>query len=117
MKTTAMKKLFILACLSALLATPALFAAPAMKPADVSEDTLKGVASDKQKASIENHERAKQKAEDKRKKEIQDAKDETKKNDDGLKRTIQKRLLNSMLPPCDREPETPREPHDYNIRY
>ncbi len=92
-------------------------AAPIVKPSDVSEDTLKGVATERQKASMEAHDKAKAKVEEEREKAIKEAKEITERNDSGLKKTIQKRHLNSMLPPCDREPETPREPGNYRVRY
>ena len=41
----------------------------------------------------------------------------TRDNDAGMKKTIQHRQLNTMLPPCERTPEAPREPRDLNIRY
>lgn len=112
-----MNKLLILSYLCVASAVPSLLAAPALKASDVSEEKLKEIATDKQKASLDSHEKVVRKAEEQRKKEIQQAKDDTKRNDEGLKRTILKRLLNSMLPPCDREPEAPREPHDYRVRY
>lgn len=92
-------------------------AAPSISPSDISEDTLKEIATERQKASMEIHEKAKAKAEEEREKAIQDAKKITAEDDAGMKRTIQRRHLNSMLPPCDREPETPREPERYRIRY
>lgn len=98
-------------------AVPSLMAAPDMTPSDVSEGALRDVASDRQKASLDAHDKATAKTEEERQKAIKEAKDLTEKNDAGLKKTIQKRHLNSMLPPCDREPETPREPGNYRIRY
>lgn len=92
-------------------------AAPSIKSSDISEDALKEIASARQKASLDIHEKAKAKAEEDREKAIQEAKDITARNDAGMKRTIQRKHLNSMLPPCDREPEEPREPNDYHIRY
>ena len=41
--------------------------------------------------------------------------DITRRNDEGLKDSIIKDHLNSMLPPCEREPRAPREPGDYRI--
>lgn len=93
------------------------YAAPSITPADISDESLKEIASDRQKASLEEHERAKAKAEEDREKAIQEAKKITRENDKGMKDTIRRRHLNSMLPPCDREPETPRQPNDYHIRY
>ena len=92
-------------------------AAPSISASDVSQDALKEIATDRQKASMDIHEKAKAKAAEDREKAIQEAKDITARNDAGMKRTIQRKHLNSMLPPCDREPETPREPNDYRIRY
>lgn len=110
MKTT-------LATLIAALLVSVAMAAPSVTPSDISGNALKEIASERQKASMDAHEKAKAKAEEEREKSIQEAKDITARNDAGMKRTIQRRHLNSMLPPCDREPETPREPHDYHIRY
>ncbi len=92
-------------------------AAPTVEPKDISNDTLKGIATERQKASLDQYEKARLKAEKDREDAIKEAKDLTVKNDSGLKKTIQKRHLNSMLPPCEREPETPREPGDYSVRY
>ena len=74
-------------------------------------------AAERQKASLDLHEKAKAKAEEDRSKAIKEAQEITERNDEGLKKTIQRHHLNSMLPPCDREPETPREPGNYRIRY
>lgn len=112
-----MKTPFTLATLTAAMMVSAAFAAPSLKPSDLSNDALKEIASERQKASMDIHEKAKAKAEEDREKEIQEAKDITARNDAGMKRTIQRRHLNSMLPPCDREPEAPRKPADYNVRY
>ncbi len=92
-------------------------AAPTVEPKDISDDALKDVATERQKASLDQYEKAKAKAEKDRENAIKEAKDITTKNDAGLKKTIQKRHLNSMLPPCEREPEAPREPGDYSISY
>ncbi len=113
----AMNKFFILAYLCVAATVPSLLAAPTLKVSEISKEKLKEIATEKQKNSLDSHEKTVEKAEEQRKKEIQQAKDDTKRNDEGLKRTILKRLLNSMLPPCDREPEEPREPHDYHVRY
>ena len=104
-----MKKFLIPAILIAT-AVPSLMAAPDMTPSDVSEGSLRDVATDRQKASLDAHDKATAKAEEERQKAIKEAKEITERND-------QKRHLNSMLPPCDREPEAPREPGDYHIRY
>lgn len=110
MKTT-------LATLTAAFVVCSATAAPSISPNDISGDALKEIATDRQKASMEVHEKAKAKAEEEREKAAQEAKDITARNDAGMKRTIQRRHLNSMLPPCDREPEEPREPNDYHVRY
>lgn len=110
-----MKKTF--ATLIAALLVSVAMAAPSIKSTDVSSDALKDFATDRQKASMERHKEAKAKAAEEREKAIQEAKDITARNDKGMKSTIQRRHLNSMLPPCEREPETPREPNDYHIRY
>lgn len=110
MKTT-------LASLTAALMVCTAVAAPTIGPKDISNDALRDVATERQKASLDRHEKAKAKAEEDREKAIQEAKDITARNDAGMKRTIQRKHLNSMLPPCDREPEEPREPSHYHVRY
>ncbi|MBQ3217522.1 MAG: hypothetical protein IJB33_01455 [Akkermansia sp.] len=92
-------------------------AAPVVEPSDLSESALKSIASDRQKASLAQHNKAKAKAEKQREKDAKKAAELTEFNNAGMKKTIQRRALNTMLPPCDREPETPREPGDYTIRY
>ncbi len=92
-------------------------AAPVIEPSDISEATLKGIASDRQKASMEKYHKARAKAEKQREKDAKKAAELTDFNDAGMKKTIQRRALNTMLPACDREPETPREPGGYEIRY
>jgi superoxide dismutase len=92
-------------------------AAPALQPAYLSEATLKGIATERQKASIDKYNKAVARAEKERSKAIKDAQKLTQKNDEGMKKTIQRRQLNTMLPPCEREPETPRDPRNLIIRY
>lgn len=92
-------------------------AAPSVTPADISGDSLKDIASERQRESIAQHEKAKEKAEKAREEAAQQARKQTEENDKGLKDTIRRRHLNNMLPPCDREPEAPRDPQDYRIRY
>ena len=106
-----MKKLFLLASVIVPATLSMTLAAPVVKPSEVSEETLKGIATERQKASMEAHEKAQAKVKEEREKAIKEAKEITE------KKTIQKRHLNSMLPPCEREPEAPREPGDYRIRY
>lgn len=110
-----MKALSLLT-LSVLTASFAL-AAPAITEKDLDTETLKGIGTPAQKASLERDVKARAKAEKLRNKEIQEATEHTKRNDAGLRKTIQKRHLNNMLPPCEREPEAPREPGDYTIRF
>ena len=110
MKTT-------LSSLLAVLLTSAAMAAPSISPSDISNDALKDIATERQKASLDAHESAKAKAKKERDEKIQKDIEDTKRNDAGMKRTIQRNHLNSMLPPCDREPDSPREPQDYHIRY
>ncbi len=110
-----MKTLPILALL--VLAAVNVQAAPAVQPSDLSEDALKEIATSRQKASIERYNKAVAKAEKQREKAMQEAQKITQRNDAGMKKTIQHRHLNSMLPACERVPETPREPNDYTIRY
>lgn len=106
-----------LSFISLLFAAAAVQAAPVITQDDISEDALKGIATERQKASLDDYNRAKQKAEQKREEAAKETKEITARNDDGLKKTIQKRHLNTMLPPCERELETPREPSNYQIRY
>ena len=110
-----MKKLSLLSLL--VLTAAAVQAAPAVNVSDLSEETLKGIATEKQRDSIDRAHAARQRAEKKRADEMKEAKEVTENNDRGLKKTIQKRQLNTMLPPCEREPEAPREPGNYTIRY
>ena len=84
---------------------------------DLSEDALKDIATARQKASIDKYNKAREKAEKDREAAIKEAKEVTVRNDKGMKKTIQRRHLNTMLPPCEREEEEPREPGDYTIRY
>ncbi len=82
----------------------AVHAAPVLTPADVSEATLKRtVATPTQQASLNNYLQARERAIKQRADEIQQAKEVTEKNDAGLKKRIQQRLLDAMLPACERE--------------
>ncbi len=90
-------------------------AAPVVSPSDISEDALKAVGTERQKKSIDDYNKARKRAEQKREQDAKEIREITKRNDNGLKKTIQRRHLNTMLPPCEREPETPREPGDYTI--
>ena len=110
-----MKTLSILSVFAALALS--VQAAPTIDVKDLSEEKLQEIATERQKKSLDSYNSAVKKAEDKRDKAVQKAKEITDKNDAGLKKTIQRRALNTMLPPCDREPEAPREPEDYTIRY
>lgn len=92
-------------------------AAPVVTDKDITEDALKKIGTAKQSDSIDRYNAAKAKAEKQRADDIKTAKDITESNDRGMKKTIQKRHLNTMLPPCEREPETPREPGNYEVRY
>lgn len=107
----------ILATLTATLMICTATAAPSITPADISEDSLKEIATDRQKASLERLENARKEAAKARAERDKQAEELTKKNNEGLKETLRRRHLNSMLPPCDREPETPNNPKDYRIRY
>ena len=98
------------------LAAAAVQAAPVVQTKDLSEDTLKSIATDRQKASIDRYNKAVARAEKNREKAIKEAQKLTRDNDAGMKKTIQHRQLNTMLPPCERTPEVPREPRDLNIR-
>ncbi len=91
-------------------------AAPAISVKDLSADSLQSVATPQQQASLKEYNDAKAEAENQREQDIQNAKDITKANDEGLKKTIIKRSLNNMLPPCERNQETPRDPAIYEVR-
>lgn len=110
-----MKTLSILSVLA--VAAAVVQAAPDIDRNDLSEKTLRGVASERQKLSLDKYHKARMKAEKQREKDAKKAQELTDFNDAGMKKTIQRRALNSMLPPCDREPETPREPGGYEVRY
>ena len=110
-----MKTLSILSVFAAL--TLSVQAAPTVDAKDLAEDTLQEIATERQKKSLDAYNSAVKRAEDKRDKAIKKAKEITDKNDAGMKKTIQRRHLNTMLPPCEREPEAPRDPEDYSIEY
>ena len=110
-----MKTLSILSVFAAL--TLSVQAAPTIDAKDLSEDKLHEVATERQKKSLDSYSSAVKKAETRREKSIKEAQKITDKNDAGMKKTIQRRHLNTMLPPCEREPEAPREPSDYSIEY
>lgn len=99
------------------LAAATVQAAPVVQAKDLSEDTLKSIATDRQKASIDRYNKAVARAEKNREKAMKEAQKITRDNDAGMKKTIQRRQLNTMLPPCERTPEAPREPRDFEIRY
>lgn len=109
MKTLPLFALLVLAA--------AVQAAPVVQTKDLSEDTLKSIATDRQKASIDRYNKAVARAEKNREKAIKEAQKITRDNDAGMKKTIQRRQLNTMLPPCERTPEAPRESRDFEIRY
>lgn len=92
-------------------------AAPAVQPKDLSPDTLKGIATERQQASIDRYNKAVARAEKDREAAMKEAEKISRKNDAGMKKTIQRRQLNTMLPPCERTPEAPRKSSDYTIRY
>ncbi len=92
-------------------------AAPAVQPKDLSEDALRGVATERQKASLDAYKEALAKADKQRADAMKDAREVTKRNNSGMLKTIQKRQLNTMLPPCEREPEAPREDSRFRVRY
>ncbi len=102
--------------ISFLALAPALLAAPGLNPADLSEATLRGIATERQQKSIDDYNNAKRRAAQEREEAIKEAKKVTEENDKGMKKTIQRRALNTMLPPCERTPETPREPGGYKVR-
>lgn len=112
-----MKTLSLLSVLVAAAAFSSVQAAPAVQPSDISESSLRSVATERQKASLDQYNEARKRADKKRDDETKEAQDLTARNDNGLKKTIQRRHLNSMLPACEREPESPREPGNYEIRY
>ena len=110
MKTLSLATLLVLAA-------AAVQAAPIVQTKDLSEETLKSIATDRQKASIDNYNKAVARAEKNREKAAKEAKKITRDNDAGMKKTIQHRQLNTMLPACERVPEAPRAPRDLEIRY
>lgn len=110
MKTLSLATLLVLAA-------AAVQAAPIVQTKDLSEDTLKSIASDRQKATLDSYNKAVTRTEKNREKAIKEVKKITRENDAGMKKTIQRRQLNTMLPPCERTPESPRSPRDLNIRY
>ena len=110
MKTLSLFSLLVLAAAT-------VQAAPVMQSKDLSEDTLKGIATDRQKASIDRYNKAVARAEKNREKAMKEAQKITRDNDAGMKKTIQHLQLNTMLPPCERTPESPRSPRDLRIRY
>ncbi len=111
MKTSPISTLLIFAASATLLS-----AAPAVSSHDMSPESLKKLATPAQAASMKRHEEAKDQAEKDRQKEIDEAKKLTTENDKGMKQTIQKRALNNMMPACERESETPRNPDLYIVR-
>ena len=92
-------------------------AAPVLQPKDLDSDTLKGIATERQQASIDRYNKAVARAEKDREAAMKEAEKISRQNDAGMKKTIQRRQLNTMLPPCERTPESPRSPRDLNIRY
>ncbi len=104
-----------LSIISLLALAPALLAAPSVKPADLSEATLRSIGTERQQKSIDDYNNAKRRAAQEREDAIKEAKKITEDNDKGMKKTIQRRALNTMLPPCERTPETPREPGGYIV--
>ncbi len=111
-----MKALPILSVLALAAFAPALMAAPEIQPSDLSEKTLKGIASPRQQKSMEEYNTAKARAAKEREDSIKAAKKITEDNNKGMKKTIQHRSLNNMMPACERTPETPREPGGYIVR-
>lgn len=110
MKTLSLATLLVLAA-------AAVQAAPVLQTKDLSENALKSVATERQKASLDSYNKAVARAEKNREKEMKEIKKLTRKNDEGMKKTIQRQHLNAMMPPCERAVETPRAPRDFNIRY
>ena len=109
MKTLSLATLLVLAA--------AVQAAPIVQTKDLSEDVLKGIATERQQASIDRYNKAVARAEKDREAAMKEAEKISRKNDAGMKKTIQRRQLNTMLPPCERTPEAPRKSSDYTIRY
>ncbi len=91
-------------------------AAPDVTLDDLSPSTLNAMATARQQASIKAYEDAKNKARQERLESIKKSKEITEVNNAGLKKTIQKRAINHMMPACEREPETPRNPNVYVVR-
>ncbi len=111
-----MKQLLPHLALACLLLAPGAFAAPSVSQKDLSKENLKTIATPRQIESLKNREAAKKAAADAKAKADQEVAKVTKENDAGMLRTIQKRSLNNMLPACEREPESPREPGNYEVR-
>lgn len=91
-------------------------AAPAVSTQDLSPSTLKTIANPRQAKSLKIQEEAEEQAKTARAKEMEEVRKITSDNDAGMKKTIQKRALNNMLPACERDSETPRDPAIYTIR-
>lgn len=107
------KRLFL--SISALCVAGLAQAAPDLSASDVSEEALRKVATERQKASIDEYHKARKRAEKRRDDEAKEVREITRRNDEGLKDTILKDHLNSMLPPCERERRAPREPGNYRV--
>ncbi len=104
-----------LSIISFLVLAPAVLAAPGVSVEDLSEATLKGIANERQQRSIDDYNNARRRAAQARDEAMKTAQKITEDNDKGMKKTIQRRALNTMLPPCERTPETPREPGGYSV--
>lgn len=86
-----------------------LHAAPALTAEDTNENALRDVATPAQQASLDSYNQACARAEKQRTEEIEKAREITEKNDKGMRRRIQSRLLDAMLPACERESALERE--------
>ncbi|MCC8020896.1 MAG: hypothetical protein LUG84_09270 [Akkermansiaceae bacterium] len=80
-------------------------ATPVLTAEDTSEKTLsRDFATPEQQKSLERYKQARLRADNKRSQETEEIQRITEKNNQGIKRRIQQRLLDSMLPACEREP-------------
>ncbi len=90
-------------------------AAPTIGEKDISEDSLRKVATERQQRSLDEYAAAVKRAEKQRQRSFDKVAEVTRRNNDGLKDTIKRDHLDSMLPRCEREPRQPREPGNYYV--
>lgn len=110
-----MKTSYIFSTVLALALTASLQAAPTISASEISESALKKHATPTQLKRLKAHAAAKSRAQKERSELAKEAKEITAENNAGMKTTILRRTLNNMMPPCEREPETPRMPGNYDV--